>query len=90
MTSEALQRLLLARYAGYVFLLRHGRQRMLPQRPVFHTGERQSLGDEGALRMATAEIRQHVSTTGSLAPSAVKVIAISQQSEKQGSVVEPC
>ena len=33
-------------------------------------GQRQSLGDEGALRMATAEIRQHVSTAGSLAPSA--------------------
>ena len=39
------------------------------KRPVFHTGERQSLGDAGALRMATAEIRQHVSTAGSLTPS---------------------
>ena len=35
---------------------------------VFHTGQRQSLGDEGALRMATAEIRQHISTAGSLTP----------------------
>ncbi len=34
------------------------------KRPVFHTDLRQSLGDEGALRMATAEIRQHVSTAG--------------------------
>ena len=33
-----------------------------------HTGQRQSLGDEGALRMATAEIRHHVSTASSLAP----------------------
>ena len=42
----------------------------MPQgHPVFHMGERQSLGDAGALRMATAEIRQHVSTAGSLTPS---------------------
>ena len=40
--------------------------------PVFHTGERRALGDEGALRMATAEIRQHVFTADSLAPPAVK------------------
>ena len=38
--------------------------------PLFHTGERRALGNEGALRMATAEIRQHVFTADSLAPPA--------------------
>ena len=47
----------------------------MPQRPpVFHTGQRKPSGGEGALRRATAEIRQHVSTAGSLAPPAVKDI----------------
>ena len=42
----------------------------MPQRqPAFHTGERQSSGDAGALQVATAEIRHHVSTAGSPEPS---------------------
>lgn len=34
------------------------------RQPVFRTGERQSSGEEGALRMATAQIRQRASTAG--------------------------
>ena len=42
------------------------------KRIVFHRGERQWSGDKKALRMATAEIRQHVSHAALLAPPAVK------------------